>query len=93
MLSRDSTGHELDVLDRIKRESVHPQAEGIAELLDAFVLVSREMVSYRCLVLEAMWQNGNFCKEFPPTSSCETYFLPALTRIELIKANGDYTQW
>jgi hypothetical protein len=64
MLSRDSTRHELDVLLRIKRDTVHP--EGIAELLDDFVLVSREMVSYRCPVLEAMCQNGSFCKGFPP---------------------------
>jgi len=49
MLSRDSSRRELDVLKKIKRETVYP--EGIVELLDDFVVISSQMVQYRCLVL------------------------------------------
>ena len=91
MLSRDSTRHELDVLHRIKRETVHP--EGIAELLDDFVLVSREMVSYRCLVSESMWQNGNFCKGFPPEDQLVLTRHISCQVLRGLKSIGDHPQW
>ena len=95
MLSRDSSRRELDVLKKIKRETVYP--EGIVELLDDFVVISSQMVQYRCLVLEAMWQNAwNFCKGF------QLEYRPLLTRhiscqvlggLKSLQRLGDHSQW
>jgi len=80
MQSNETTRHELDVLGRTKLEAV---------------LVSQEMVSYRCLVLEAVRQNArSFCIAFPPEDRLVlTRHIPGqlLRGLESFERLGSYT--
>lgn len=64
ILAKKSTRHELDVLKRVAEDD-HAK-DCIIELLDDLKL-SCEGFSYRCLVLETLWQQlTGFCQVFDP---------------------------